>query len=336
MTGAMNQGGSSSVYDVFNGDADGICALHQLRLACPRNATLVTGVKRNVSLLRSVPAESGVEVTVLDVSLDANAKGLRRLLEAGGQVTYFDHHAAKQAFSHPRLQFFWDDAPDTCTSMLVDRHLHGRFRKWAVTGAFGDNLAASAHALAVATGMSNRDVCALERLGKLLNYNAYGERIEDLHVAPDMLYRALEPYADPIDFIFASSHYPILEEGYRSDVDHLSVRNPDYCFEEGEVYILPCAPWARRVSGVFANRLVRNGTGRSFAILTESSDGSFVVSVRAGHPDMHSAEELCARFHSGGGRRAAAGINVLPSGELDRFVRAFADYFRADAMAGGK
>ena len=35
-------------YDVFNGDADGICALVQLRQAEPRDTTLVTGVKRNI------------------------------------------------------------------------------------------------------------------------------------------------------------------------------------------------------------------------------------------------------------------------------------------------
>ena len=32
--------------DVFNGDADGICALIQLRLVSPMAAHLVTGVKR--------------------------------------------------------------------------------------------------------------------------------------------------------------------------------------------------------------------------------------------------------------------------------------------------
>ena len=32
-------------FDVFNGDADGICALHQLRLADPLDSTLVTGLK---------------------------------------------------------------------------------------------------------------------------------------------------------------------------------------------------------------------------------------------------------------------------------------------------
>src|SRR5678815_3472044 len=38
-------------FDVFNGDADGICALHQLRLADPLDSTLVTGLKRDIALL---------------------------------------------------------------------------------------------------------------------------------------------------------------------------------------------------------------------------------------------------------------------------------------------
>ncbi|MEJ2533090.1 MAG: DHH family phosphoesterase, partial [Halioglobus sp.] len=38
-------------FDVFNGDADGICALLQLRKAQPLESTLVTGVKRDINLL---------------------------------------------------------------------------------------------------------------------------------------------------------------------------------------------------------------------------------------------------------------------------------------------
>ena len=37
-------------FDVFNGDADGICSLVQLRLAAPAESTLITGVKRFVFL----------------------------------------------------------------------------------------------------------------------------------------------------------------------------------------------------------------------------------------------------------------------------------------------
>ena len=117
-----------AAYDVFNGDADGLCALHQLRLACPRDAHCITGVKRDVSLLQRVPCAGGIDVTVLDVSLDANVDALARLLDAGADVDYYDHHSARRAFLHPRLHLEWDDSPHVCTSMLVDRTLGGRFR----------------------------------------------------------------------------------------------------------------------------------------------------------------------------------------------------------------
>ena len=38
-------------FDVFNGDADGLCALHQLRLAAPLESDLVSGPKRDIGLL---------------------------------------------------------------------------------------------------------------------------------------------------------------------------------------------------------------------------------------------------------------------------------------------
>ena len=59
-------------HDVFNGDADGICALHQLRLAEPLDATLVTGLKREIDLVRRVDARPGDTVSVFDVSLSVN------------------------------------------------------------------------------------------------------------------------------------------------------------------------------------------------------------------------------------------------------------------------
>ena len=55
-------------YDVFNGDTDGIFAWHQLRLVHPRDATIVTGVKRYVGLVSRVNAGDGDLVTVMDVS----------------------------------------------------------------------------------------------------------------------------------------------------------------------------------------------------------------------------------------------------------------------------
>ena len=67
-------------YDVFNGDADGICALLQLRLAEPRQAQLVTGVKRDINLLSRLEAGRGDRITALDISLDKNRAGLEQAL----------------------------------------------------------------------------------------------------------------------------------------------------------------------------------------------------------------------------------------------------------------
>ena len=70
-------------FDVFNGDADGICALVQLRLAEPLDSVLVTGVKRDIALLGKVKAKGGDKVTVLDISMQKNLPALNNLLSAG-------------------------------------------------------------------------------------------------------------------------------------------------------------------------------------------------------------------------------------------------------------
>jgi hypothetical protein len=80
------------MYDVFNGDADGICALIQLRLAVPAETILITGVKRDIALARQVPTTEPVKATILDISLDINRKDVDALLAVGSKVFYVDHH----------------------------------------------------------------------------------------------------------------------------------------------------------------------------------------------------------------------------------------------------
>jgi len=128
-------------FDVFNGDADGICALRQLRLADPLDSILVTGLKREIALLKSVPAESGDVVTALDISLERNRETLLEMLHRGVVVHYFDHHEAGAGGipKHDALLAVIDPSGGTCTSAILDRYLGGRFRAWAVVGAFGDN-----------------------------------------------------------------------------------------------------------------------------------------------------------------------------------------------------
>src|SRR5688572_21602301 len=135
-------------YDIFNGDADGLCALHQLRLAAPRAAELVTGVKRDVKLLQRVAAGPGDELTVLDISMKSNAAALAAVLERGARVTWFDHHVAGDIPQNSGLEAHIDTSPTVCTSLIVDRHLNGAHRLWAVVAAFGDNLVSSAVAAA--------------------------------------------------------------------------------------------------------------------------------------------------------------------------------------------
>ena len=84
-------------YDAFNGDADGISSLVQLRLAHPLDSVLVTGAKRDIRLVERVAASAGDRVTVLDVSLAANRAPLERLIALGATVEYFDHHYAGSA-----------------------------------------------------------------------------------------------------------------------------------------------------------------------------------------------------------------------------------------------
>ena len=133
-----------AIIDVFNGDADGICALHQLRLAKPTPSTLVTGVKRDIALVKQVQSEAGDEVTVLDISLDKNRDELVRVLESGASVTYFDHHFAGDIPEHDNLEVNIDTDANVCTSLLVNASLNNQFLPWAVTAAFGDNLFSSA------------------------------------------------------------------------------------------------------------------------------------------------------------------------------------------------
>ena len=317
----------AAAYDVFNGDADGICALHQLRLAQPKDALLVTGVKREIELLRRIPCAAGIDVTVLDVSLDVNAASLKHILDAGGRVSYFDHHSAQAAFEHPRLQLFWSEAPDVCTSILVDRHLQGRFRPWAIAAAFGDNLPAVGQAMAQDLGLPAGRIDALEKLGLMLNYNAYGASIEDLHIAPDTLYRALHQFVDPGDFIAAAPEYRLLTEGYGNDIVRMEHLTPEWQSACGAIYMLPCMSWAHRISGIFANKLTAPADGRSYAVLTANTDGTYLVSVRSGAPAAKAANRFCQDFPGGDGRKAAAGINRLPAGELDKFIKCFSEYF---------
>jgi hypothetical protein len=312
----------SKYYDIFNGDADGICALHQLRLAEPRDAECVTGVKRDIRLLERVQAQAGDDITVLDISMKTNASALAKLLRRGVKCRYFDHHAAGVIPNHPALSAHIDTSPEVCTSLIVDRYLSGRHRLWAVVAAFGDNLVASAIRAAQPLELDHTDLARLHELGDCLNYNAYGETVDDLHYPPADLYEAIRPYGDPREFMVDEPVFDVLKSAYKEDLERAEEIKPEFASDSAALYVLPDAAWCRRINGIFGNRLAQEHLKRAHAVLVTKA-GGYTVSVRAPSSNPHGADELCARFATGGGRQGAAGINLLPPPDLAAFVEAF-------------
>ncbi len=317
--------------DVFNGDADGICALIQLRLIRPIKSKLITGVKRDIQLLQEVEAKAGDQLTVLDISLAKNRDCLEEILQCGAHVLYVDHHQAGEIPEHPRLQTIINTDSTTCTSLLVNDYLQGQHLAWAVTAAFGDNLNDSALKAAAPLLLSEKELQQLKGLGICINYNSYGSSLADLHIPPTQLYKELSQYVSPFDFINENSEgYQNLLDAYSDDMTAAQEISPEYQTDQIAVYLLPDKKWARRVSGVFGNYLANKNPHSAHAVLTYNNQEGYQVSVRAPLTTKVGADEICSLFASGGGRKAAAGINHLPQTELGLFISAFADQYSSN------
>ncbi len=267
------------------------------------------------------------EVTVLDIALSKNRDALDRLLEAGAQVRYFDHHQPGDIPVHPHFEPHIDTDANVCTSLLVNQTLGGRQLAWAVTAAFGDNLADAARQAATPLGLSAGQLAQLQSLGECLNYNGYGETLDDLFYDPAELYRQVRPYADPFAFIAESAAYRTLNAGYQSDMARAVAVNAAEARASGRIFLLPAEKWARRISGVFGNQLAVESPAQAHAVLTAKPGGGYVVSVRAPLANKAGADILCSQFDTGGGRKGAAGINHLPDAELGRFIAGFFEIY---------
>ena len=316
-------------YDVFNGDADGICALHQYRMAQPApDAVLVTGVKRDIKLLANIPDARDSRISVFDVSMDSNREPLQLLLAAGNTVVYFDHHYAGEIPDSQRLEHHIEPAPDICTSLIVDRFLDGRYRKWAICGAFGDNLHAVATSAASEMSLTESDTHKLREIGELLNYNGYGANLQDLYFHPDSLYIEVREYRDPLDFYEQSPVLKTLRLGFENDMSQALAQPVFDHTRDNRMYRFPDSPWARRVMGEFANLKARENPAGAHALITENEDGTLRISVRAPLNNRKNADMLCRSFPTGGGRAAAAGINALPTDLLSSFTKKFNETYQ--------
>lgn len=318
-------------YDVFNGDADGIIALLQLRLAEPKPSTLVTGVKRDIKLVEKVVAAGdATTATVLDISMEKNSPALQTLLESGVEVFYCDHHRTGDIPQYERLTALTDLDAEMCTGLLINKYLQGRYVLWAITAAFGDNLISTATKLAEGQGLPTIDIEFLKELGTLINYNGYGATTEDLHIPPQELFKLLLAYPNPFMLRDTpNSPYYQLKKGYAEDLANIEALTPVVNTDHCRVFELPCAPWARRISGVFGNQLANEEPSKAHAVLTlNQNKQDYTVSVRAPLENRTGADEVCTQFPTGGGRKAAAGINALPLEQKQAFVEALDRFYR--------
>jgi len=329
-------------YDVFNGDADGIIALLQLRLAEPKESELITGVKRDISLLKQVDLSKATAVTVLDISLEKNNQALQALLNNQVDVFYVDHHRTGDIPKSNKLTTLLNTDANTCTSLLVNDFLKGQYSYWAIAAAFGDNMHASANNLAQKVGLSEQQQSQLNELGTYINYNGYGQELSDLHFHPAALYQALLEYPDPFVLINQeNSIFSQLKAAYLADM--AKARTADVLSDNDVVktIVLEDAAWSRRVSGVFGNDLANKAPGKAHIVITLNptvvdlqskhegqNEQSYTLSLRAPLNNKQGAGDICAQFPTGGGRAAAAGINVLPKSQLDEFIKRVERYYR--------
>ncbi len=318
-------------YDVFNGDADGIIALLQLRWSEPKKSKLITGVKRDIKLLSKIAFVDDVSsVSVLDISMEKNHQDLKRLLERKIPVFYCDHHRAGDFPQSEYLTALIDLDAEVCTSLLVNQYLNGQYVNWAIAAAFGDNLYKPAEKLARENGLSEPATTYLKELGTLINYNGYGSDLNDLHISPEHLYRQLSEYQCPFELLkHPDSPYFTLKQGYDLDYEKVKAVRPSLSDNVCEVYELPCESWARRISGVYGNELANRSPEKAHAVLTLNPNGEdYTVSVRAPLINRTGADELCCQFATGGGRKAAAGINQLPVNQKNQFISALQSFYK--------
>ncbi len=319
-------------FDLFNGDADGIFSLLQVRQVEPRpDAQLVTGVKRDTKLFCKIAEQVKAQdrITALDIGMARNMPDLQFVLDQGADVFFCDHHATGDIPEHLGLTVLTDASPETCTAHLIDQHLNGAKSAWAICGAYGDNFYALASRIAADRNVS-LPLGRLRELGELVDYNAYGSTVEDLHFHPADLYTRLAAYPDPMAFIEdAPDALDILRQGHGSDWEIAASAREIHISNAGQILSLPASPASNRISGLFANALVDEEPDKAFAVLTHLGEegGGYRVSVRAPLGRITSPANRFAREFGGGGRAEASGIDVLAEADLSRFVDAFNEAF---------
>ena len=272
----------------YNGDADGICSMVQWGLVHGIDGNTVTGVKRDIELLKKINPENGDEIIVMDISLARNHSKASELIQSDIKMTWFYHHLAGEPIVG--LEAHIDTSSDVCTARIVESYL-GVKSDWAQVALHGDGLS------------EHSSKPEFKELGELLNYNGYGADLEDLHFHPDELMRICLESQTPASFLQTPT-FEALRNGFNTDME-----NVDSVVEIDGVYMLPNEAWARRVVGVMAHRI--NSTGPGPHVIAIDKGDVLQISLRG----RNGIGEICAMF-GGGGRETAGGIDALPKDEV--------------------
>lgn len=307
-------------YDLFNGDADGLISLHQYRMFFPKNSKPISGVKRDVKLLRHMLDVKNSNITVFDVSHRSNMDYVEPILAKGNKITWFDHHEADYYITTSNFRMNLDTDPSCCTSWLVDQYIDGAHRPWTIAGAYGDNLDQLVERINPAFSQQTLDI--LKEVGQTLNYNGYGYEITDLTVDPVDVYNDMKQYESPFKYYMQSETFTTIREQMLQDQRDLNSSEIMYDDTHCQVVLLPETKAAIRYSGIYSNQLTTDNPDKAFAVLTRV-EGGYRISIRAPKNAPTGASGIALQFPSGGGREKAAGINLLPLKDYDTFLSKF-------------
>ncbi len=308
--------------DVCNCDADGLCSILQWRLHEPKESTILALMDAEASLVGRVHTRPGDEFLMCDIPIEPNRSTLLQLLQAGARVQYFNHYVTDEIPYHPGLRATIDACKQTSTSLTVDRLLGGKFRKWAVVGAYGKRTTYAAESLALEMGIGSDTRARLRELGKLISYNACATHERNACIPPSQLYERLSQYRDPLEFLRSESLASELDAARRDDLAKASALAPFWQDENACVYVLPDTPWAHRVACGLDEELAANNPTRAHAFLCDDGKGGFSAKVRVARsewprePSSHGPAAGCERPR-------LWVIDHLPAGELNHFIQAF-------------
>jgi hypothetical protein len=275
--------------DVFNGDADGLFAAHQLRLAepgpDPAAGAVVTGLKREIACSNRIDVPAGRRDATARASTSRSAATAprssacsRRARPCAGSTTTMPATCPR----HPRLRAHIDTAPETCTSLIVDRELRGAIgagqwpRPSATTSAPSPTRsAADAGADRGRTGAAART----RRGGQLQRLRRDARRRADrAGGAVCAAGRVMPIRSTSFATTRSSPNWP--RAGAADLAGAVQLRPWRQC-GGGAVFVLPDEGWSRRVLGSFRQPAGRAFVDSAFAVLKARAEGGYLASVRA-------------------------------------------------------